>query len=46
MKLSELNIGESAVIDNGDAKLIMITFDNDNGNEKTLAAIKETEKLV
>ena len=35
-----------SMIDNGDAKLIMITFDNDNGNEKTLAAIKETEKLL
>ena len=35
-----------SMIDNGDAKLIMITFDNDNGNKKTLAAIKETEKLL
>ncbi len=35
-----------SMIDNGEAKLIMITFDYDNGNEKTLAAIKETETLL
>lgn len=35
-----------SMIDNGEAKLIMITFDYDNGNEKTLAAIKEVETLL
>ncbi len=35
-----------SMVDNGESKLILITFDNDNGDDKTLAAIKEIETLL